>query len=138
VRVLLTIALLWVGCAEEVDTPHERIQRFTGCPVPAGAVQIEDHLGGDAQQAVTHAKLVLAKDDLRDFLRGCGTSLDAFQPAYDARPLAPAEELDFWELPDRQTIRGAEKTSPAGRTVLILHERDTDVAVYLWARGAAR
>ena len=133
----LPLAVALLACDGPADTPHERIARFTGCSVPSGAVQIEDHIGGDAAEAVTHAKLVLPKSAIRDFLRGCGTRLEAFEPAYDASALAPAEPLDFWTLPDRQVLRGAERSTAAGGRVLLLHERDTDTAVYLWARGRA-
>jgi len=117
-----------------VTTPHARIERFTGCPVPSTAVQLHDHVGGDASEAVTHAKLVLPKDELREFLRGCGTTLEALTPAYDASALRPETELDFWTVPDRQVIRGGERTRDGMRTVVILHERDTDMAIYLYAR----
>ncbi len=136
-RVLLVVSLLLLACdSPSATTPHARIERFTGCPVPSTAVQLHDHIGGDASEAVTHAKLVLPKDEIREFLRACGTSVDALEPAYDASELRPETELDFWTVPDRQVIRGGERTRDGTRTVLILHERDTDVAVYLYARRA--
>jgi len=132
----LLVGLL--GCdSPAATTPHARIERFTGCPVPATAVQLHDHIGGDASEAVTHAKLVLPKDELRAFLRGCGTSVEGLQPAFDASELRPESELDFWTVPDRQVIRGGEVARGETRTTVILHERDTDIAIYLYARRAS-
>ena len=138
-RALLAVPILILGCdSPAATTPHARIERFTGCPVPTTAVQLHDHIGGDASEAVTHAKLVLPKGELRAFLRGCGTSVEVLQPAFDASGLRPERELDFWTLPDRQVIRGGEHTRGAIRTTVILHERDTDIAVYLHARRRSR
>ncbi len=140
VRGLLLSALFTIVACDDTPratTPHARIERFTGCPVPPSAVHLHDHIGGDASEAVTHAKLVLPKDELRDFLRGCGTSLEALDvPAYDASELEPETELDFWTLPAPQLIRGGERTKDGTHTVLMLHERDTDIAIYLYARRA--
>lgn len=140
-RALLLLALAaGLACdgSSPATTPHARIERFTGCPVPPSAVQLHDHIGGDASEAVTHAKLVLPKDDLRGFLRGCGTTLEALdQPGYDADALAPETELDFWTLPAPQLVRSGERTRDGTRTVLLLHERDTDIAIYLRARRAS-
>lgn len=135
---LTLLALTACDDAPRATTPHARIERFTGCPVPPSAVQLHDHIGGDASEAVTHAKLVLPKDDLRDFLRGCGTTLEALDvPAYDAGALEPERELAFWTLPAPQLVRGGERTKDGTRTVFLLHERDTDIAIYLYARRAS-
>lgn len=130
---LLTLGLL--ACeSPAANTPHARIERFTGCPVPATAVQLHDHIGGDADEAVTHAKLVLPKDELREFLRGCGTDLERLERAYDPSGTEPDQALDFWTLPERQLIHGGEHAKGPTRTVVLLHERDTDIAIYLYAR----
>jgi hypothetical protein len=140
VRGLLLLALLTGFACDDsprATTPHARIERFTGCPVPPSAVQLHDHIGGDASEAVTHAKLAIPKSELRDFLRGCGTSLEALQPGYDPSALRPEPELEFWTVPQPQLIRGGELTRGGTRTVLLLHERDTDIAIYLYARRAS-
>ena len=127
-------ALLATGCESVADSPQARIERFTGCPVPPSAVQLHDHVGGDASAAITHAKVVLPKAELRDFLRGCGTSLGQMEKGYDPTELAPSTELDFWHLPERELLHGGERRQGRRRTVFLLHERDTDIAIYLWAR----
>lgn len=136
VRGALIFLLMLAGCESQANTVHARIERFTGCPVPPSAVQLHDHIGGDAAEAVTHAKLAIPKDELRDFLAGCGTSLESLEPGYDPSELRPEQELEFWTLPQPQLIRGGEVTRDGIRSVVMLHERDTDIAIYLYARRA--
>jgi hypothetical protein len=140
VRLLAMLALVSLlgACddAPQASTVHARIERFTGCPVPPSAVQLHDHIGGDAAEAVTHARLAIPKDELPDFLAGCGTTLEALQPGYDPSELRPERELEFWTLPQPQLIRGGEVTRDGIRSVVMLHERDTDIAIYLYARRA--
>ena len=100
VSALVSLLLFGLLACESpaATTPHARIERFTGCPVPSTAVQLHDHIGGDASG------------------------------------LRPDPELDFWTVPDRQVIRGGEASRAGTETVVLLHERDTDIAIYLYAR----
>lgn len=130
-------ALGGAGCDDDpgVGGPRARIEHFTGCVVPSGAVRVHDEVGGTADQFVVHAKVVFPKAAFPAFLASCGTSEAELQPGYDTHPMLPASPIRFWNPPDRQLNRGVALTRD-GRTVeIVTVERDTDFAVYLRSVG---
>lgn len=137
-RSLCCLLLLIAACGEEATGPLARIEQTTGCVVPPGAVRVHDHLGGDAETFVMHAKVVIPKSRIDDLVRSCGFSAEELQVGYDHRGMRPEEPLTWWNPPDRQLARGAARTDEHGLREILVVERDTDFAVYLRASGTVR
>ena len=116
-------------CGASSDGPDGRLRSITGCKVPGGAVDIGDEIGGTAEQLIYWAKVVIAKDDLPEFLASCGTDLDDAKAGFalDLAESAPSQ----WRLPDPSLVASFEAPNA---TVLVL-ERDTDFAVYVHHTG---
>lgn len=131
-RFVLLVVLAACG-SSEASGPIGRIHRFTGCEVPPGSVRVHDHVGGDETTAIIHAKVVMPKPAIDDFVRSCGFERAALQPGFDHHPMRPDESLPWWNPPDRQLGQGAERTSSDGSAQIVVVERDTDFAVYVRA-----
>ncbi len=128
--------LLGAGGGEDSSGgPRARILAFTGCHVPSGAVRVHDHIGGDAEQFVVHAKTVIPKEQLPGMLESCGTTDGALQRGYDTHPMLPEAPLAWWSPPDRQLVRGVRLEQGSRVVEIVAVERDTDYAVYLKSVG---
>jgi len=137
VALLSCLVLGLLGCAEEPSGPLARVARWTGCAVPAGAVRVYDHLAGDARTFVMHAKVVLPKSRIGDFLSSCGFSVEELRRGYDPRAMAPREPLRWWNPPEPEWAAGAVRVDGDRRREILVVERDTDFAVFLRATGVA-
>ncbi len=137
-RALCCLMLFVSACDEEATGPLARIERTTGCVVPPGAVRVHDHLDGDAQTFVMHAKVVLPRSRIEDFVRSCGFGMQELQVGYDHRSMRPSEPLDWWNPPDRRLTRGAAHTHGSVLREVLVVPRDTDFAVFLKASGRVR
>ena len=132
-----TISLLGLGaCGSDATGPQARIQRFTGCSVPAGAVRVHEHLGGDASRFVMHAKVVIPKAAIDDYVASCGFDRAALVEGFDHHGMLPTEPLTWWTPLDRQLGRGARIEVEGDVRELVAFERDTDFAVFVRAEGA--
>lgn len=122
------LALLWLlGCSSSSGGPRERVHRFTGCSVPASVVRVEEQVGGDEARWSIHAKIIVPKSALPALVASCGFALDELS---EERLEVDAAGVSFWDpTGDVASARHAD-----GK-VLLVSERDTDVAVYVFASG---
>ena len=125
---LLACALVACG-SSEVSGPIARIHRFTGCEVPPGAVRVHEHVGGDADRAVIHAKVVIPKPTIDAFVSSCGFERGALVSGFDHSVMLPEESLPWWNPPEPRVGFG----SSSGDAEIFVVERDTDFAVYVRA-----
>lgn len=137
-RYACVTAGLLLACGSDAGGPIARIERATGCVVPPGAVQVHDHLAGDARTLVLYAKVVLPKSQVDAFLRSCGFSVDDLRSGYDPRAMAPEEPLRWWNPPAPSAAAGASHVGEAHRSELLVAERDTDFVVFLKSVRRAR
>jgi hypothetical protein len=135
---LVTVALtslLLGACGSDATGPQARIQRFTGCVVPAGAVRVHESLGGDAARFVMHAKVVIPKPAIDAYVASCGFDRAALEEGFDHHGMLPTESLPWWTPLDRQLGRGARIEVDGDVRELVAFERDTDFAVFVRAEG---
>ena len=128
-RVVCALVLL-VGCgSSEASGPIARIHRFSGCEVPPGAVRVHEHVGGDAERAIIHAKVVIPKPTIDAFVSSCGFERGALLSGYDHESMRPDEPLPWWTPPNPSLGFGESR----GDAEIFVVERDTDFAVYIRA-----
>ncbi|MCB9637163.1 MAG: hypothetical protein H6721_34060 [Sandaracinus sp.] len=138
-RVFLGLALLLLSaCGSEATGPQARIQQFTGCVVPPGAVRVHENVGGDASRFVVHVKVVIPKRAIDAYVASCGFDRAALREGYDHHGMLPADPLVWWTPLDRQLGRGQRIEVDGDVRELVEFERDTDFAVFVRAEGAAR
>jgi len=128
----LVTAWALAGCGE-AGGPHARIRALTGCEVPPGVVRLHDEVGGTAAHAVTHAKLVMPESSVEAFVTSCGFTMEELEVGFDHHELQPETPLAWWNPPDRRLLRGARHVTAEGERVLLMLERDTDFAFYVYA-----
>ncbi len=126
------------GCGVDATGPQARIQRFTGCVVPAGAVRVHENVGGDEDRFVVHAKVVIPKRAIDGFVGSCGFDRASLREGYDHHEMSPEEPLAWWTPLDRALGRGGRVEVEDGARELVEFERDTDFAVFVRAEGRVR
>ncbi len=97
---------------------------------------MHENIGGDAEQHVTHVKIVMPKDKLDRFLETCGFHRNGLQRGFDHRELAPNQPLFWWDPPDRQLVYGDSREDEGFAIAVVVLERDTDFSVYVHATGS--
>lgn len=130
--------LCFAACGSDATGPQARIQRFTGCVVPGGAVRVHETLGGDATRFVMHVKVVIPKGAIDDYVTSCGFERAALQAGYDHHGMLPEDAQPWWTPLDRQLGRGARIEIDGDVRELVAFERDTDFAVFVRSEGEAR
>jgi len=132
---LLSLVLLLVcTCDEPVDTPAARIQLFTRCVVPSGAIQAEDRIEG-AKHAEAWARVLLRRDKVDVFVASCGYS-QALDEDFRSDAFAARSDPWWWDSrPGEVLSRGATFRDGDFTSELLVIPRDTDVAVYLHTRS---
>ena len=125
---LLLASLFTLACSGSSGGPRERVHRFTGCSVPATVVRVEEQVGGDEARWSIHAKIIVPKSALPALVQSCGFRLDELS---EERVEGDAAGVGFWD-PPASDVASARHTD--GKTLMV-SERDTDVAVYVFASG---
>ncbi len=92
-------------------------------------MRIEEQVGGDETRWSIHAKIIVPKNALPALVESCGFRLEELTGALDP---VEAEDVTFWDPPTDDRVAGARHAD--GKTLLV-SERDTDVAVYVFAAG---